>query len=157
TALRTQPFCVLLLDEVEKAHPRVFDALLQLLGEGRLTDAQGHTADGRNCIVVMTSNLGVREAASRAGFLRADTNEAAHHYVSAARQFFRPELFNRLDRVVPFRSLDKAALRLVVEHALADLLSRRGVRRSNVLVDVEPELLELLVEQAYDPRYGARP
>jgi ATP-dependent Clp protease ATP-binding subunit ClpC len=157
TALRAQPFCVILLDEVEKAHPRAFDALLQLLGEGRLTDAHGHTADGRNSVVVMTSNLGVREAASQTGFLRADTEGAAQHYISAARAFFRPELFNRLDRVVPFRSLDKKALRKVVEHALAELLSRRGVRRSNVLVDVEPELLELLVEQAYDPRYGARP
>jgi ATP-dependent Clp protease ATP-binding subunit ClpC len=157
TALRTQPFCVILLDEVEKAHPRVFDALLQLLGEGRFTDALGRTADGRNCVVVMTSNLGVREAAGQAGFGRADVRGAAQHYISAARSFFRPELFNRLDRVVPFRSLDKAALRKVVEHALSDLLSRRGVRRGNVLVDVEPELLELLVEQAFDPRYGARP
>ena len=157
TALRTQPFCVVLLDEIEKAHPRVFDALLQFLGEGRLTDAHGRTADGRNTVVVMTSNLGVREAASQAGFGRADTEGAAQHYLSAARAFFRPELFNRLDRVVPFRSLDKRALRKVVEHALAELLSRRGLRRSNVLVDVEPELLELLVDQAFDPRYGARP
>ncbi len=157
TALRTQPFCVVLLDEIEKAHPRVFDALLQFLGEGRLTDAHGRTADGRNTVVVMTSNLGVREAASQAGFGRGSAESAAQHYLSAARAFFRPELFNRLDRVVPFRSLDKKALRLVVEHALAELLSRRGLRRSNVLVDVEPELLELLVDQAFDPRYGARP
>lgn len=156
-ALRTQPFCVVLLDEIEKAHPRVFDALLQFLGEGRLTDAQGHTADGRNTVVVMTSNLGVREAASQAGFGRGDPEGATQHYLSAARAFFRPELFNRLDRVVPFRSLDKQALRRVVEHALAELLSRRGLRRGNVLVDVEPELLELLVDQAFDPRYGARP
>ncbi|MFT3706370.1 MAG: AAA family ATPase [Archangium sp.] len=157
TALRTQPFCVVLLDEIEKAHPRVFDALLQFLGEGRLSDPHGRMADGRNAVVVMTSNLGVREAASQAGFHRGDTEGAAQHYLAAARQFFRPELFNRLDRVVPFRSLDKSALRKVVEHALAELLSRRGLRRSNVLVDVEPELLELLVDQAFDPRFGARP
>ncbi len=157
TALRTQPFCVVLLDEVEKAHPRVFDALLQFLGEGRLTDARGHTADGRNAVVIMTSNLGVREAVSRTGFSRGDVGGAAQHYVSAARAFFRPELFNRLNRVVPFRSLDEAALKVVVEHALSDLLSRRGVRRGNVLVEVEKELLDLLVTQAYDPRYGARP
>ncbi len=156
-ALRTQPFCVVLLDEVEKAHPRVFDALLQFLGEGRLTDARGHTADGRNAVVIMTSNVGVREAASRTGFMQGDASAAAQHYVSAARAFFRPELFNRLDRVVPFRSLGEDALKVVVEHALADLLSRRGVRRGNVLVEVEPELLDLLVTQAYDPRYGARP
>ncbi|MBL8916665.1 MAG: ATP-dependent Clp protease ATP-binding subunit, partial [Archangium sp.] len=157
TALRTQPFCVVLLDEIEKAHPRVFDALLQFLGEGRLSDPHGRLADGRNAVVVMTSNLGVREAASQTGFHRGDPEGAAQHYLAAARAFFRPELFNRLDRVVPFRSLDKTALRKVVEHALAELLSRRGLRRSNVLVDVEPELLELLVDQAFDPRFGARP
>ncbi len=157
TALRTQPFCVVLFDEIEKAHPRVFDALLQFLGEGRLSDSTGRTADGRNCVVVMTSNLGVREAATQTGFARGDVQAASQHYLSAAKAFFRPELFNRLDRVVPFRSLDKPALRLVVEHALGSLLRRRGLQRGNVLVDVEPELLELLVDQAFDPRYGARP
>ncbi|MDX2012997.1 MAG: AAA family ATPase [Myxococcaceae bacterium] len=157
TALKTQPFCVVLFDEIEKAHPRVFDALLQFLGEGRLSDASGRTADGRNCVVVMTSNLGVREAATQSGFVQGDVQSASQHYLAAARAFFRPELFNRLDRIVPFRSLDRAALRVVVEHALGSLLRRRGLQRSNVLVDVEPELLELLVEQAFDPRYGARP
>jgi ATP-dependent Clp protease ATP-binding subunit ClpC len=157
TALKTQPFCVVLFDEIEKAHPRVFDALLQFLGEGRLSDASGRTADGRNCVVVMTSNLGVREAAAQTGFAKGDVEAASQHYLSAARAFFRPELFNRLDRVVPFRSLDRAALRVVVEHALGSLLRRRGLLRSNVLVDVEPELLELLVDQAFDPRSGARP
>ncbi|RKG89601.1 AAA family ATPase, partial [Corallococcus terminator] len=156
TALRTQPFCVVLFDEVEKAHPRIFDALLQFLGEGRLTDGAGRTVDARQAVVVLTSNLGVREAAARTGFHRtAESAEA--HYLSSVRAFFRPEFFNRLDRVVPFRPLTPAALRVVVEHALESLLSRRGIRRGNVLVEVEPALLDLLVEQAYDPRYGARP
>jgi ATP-dependent Clp protease ATP-binding subunit ClpC len=156
TALRTQPFCVVLFDEVEKAHPRIFDALLQFLGEGRLTDGAGRTVDARQAVVVLTSNLGVREAAARTGFHR--TAEGAEaHYLSAVRAFFRPEFFNRLDRVVPFRPLTPAALRVVVEHALESLLSRRGIRRGNVLVEVESPLLDLLVEQAYDPRYGARP
>jgi ATP-dependent Clp protease ATP-binding subunit ClpC len=156
TSLRTQPFCVVLFDEVEKAHPRIFDALLQFLGEGRLTDGAGRTVDARQAVVVLTSNLGVREAAARTGFARtAESAEA--HYLSSVRAFFRPEFFNRLDRVVPFRPLTPAALRVVVEHALESLLSRRGIRRGNVLVEVEPALLDLLVEQAYDPRYGARP
>ncbi|MCE9672866.1 AAA family ATPase [Myxococcus stipitatus] len=156
TALRTQPFCVVLFDEVEKAHPRIFDALLQFLGEGRLTDGAGRTVDARQAVVVLTSNLGVREAAARTGFHRtAESAEA--HYLSAVRGFFRPEFFNRLDRVVPFRPLTPAALRIVVEHALESLLSRRGIRKGNVLVEVESALLDLLVEQAYDPRYGARP
>ncbi|WP_342374802.1 AAA family ATPase [Myxococcus stipitatus] len=156
TALRTQPFCVVLFDEVEKAHPRVFDALLQFLGEGRLTDGAGRTVDARQAVVVLTSNLGVREAAARTGFQHASESADAH-YLSAVRAFFRPEFFNRLDRVVPFRSLTPSALRVVVEHALESLLSRRGIRRGNVVVEVEPQLLDLLVEQAYDPRYGARP
>ncbi|WP_426753351.1 AAA family ATPase [Myxococcus sp. Y35] len=156
TALRTQPFCVVLFDEVEKAHPRVFDALLQFLGEGRLTDGAGRTVDARQSVVVLTSNLGVREAATHTSFHRtADSAEA--HYLSAVRAWFRPEFFNRLDRVVPFRPLTPAALRVVVDHALESLLSRHGIRQGNVFVEVEPRLLDLLVEEAYDPRYGARP
>ncbi len=155
-ALRTQPFCVVLFDEIEKAHPRVFDALLQLLGEGRLTDAAGRLADARQAVVIMTSNLGVKEASARTGFVR-DGDDARAHYTAAARKFFRPEFFNRIDRVVPFAPLSPEALRVVVEHALGQLLSRRGILRGNVVVEVEPELLDALVEQAYDPRYGARP
>jgi ATP-dependent Clp protease ATP-binding subunit ClpC len=156
-ALRSQPFRVILFDEVEKAHPRVFDALLQLLGEGRLTDPGGRTADARQSVIIMTSNLGVREAAARPGFLGGGAGDGGQHYLGAVRAFFRPEFFNRIDRIVPFRALDRSALRIVVEHALGDLLSRRGIQRGNVMVDVEPALLDLLVEQAYDPRYGARP
>ncbi|MBI5513005.1 MAG: ATP-dependent Clp protease ATP-binding subunit [Deltaproteobacteria bacterium] len=155
--LRTQPFTVVLFDEVEKAHPRVFDALLQLLGEGRLTDAAGRLSDARQAVLVMTSNLGVREAASQTGFARGDAAEARAHYLSAARRFFRPEFFNRIDRVVPFRPLDRPSLRAVVEHQLGALLSRRGIERAQVLVEVEPELLDVLVERAWDPRFGARP
>jgi ATP-dependent Clp protease ATP-binding subunit ClpC len=157
TALRTQPLRVILLDEIEKAHPRIFDALLQLLGEGRVTDATGRTADARHAVILMTSNLGVREAAARPGFGSLTLEDSQQHYLAAVRAFFRPELFNRIDRVVPFRALDRPALRVVVEQALGDLLARRGIRHGNVLVDVEPALLDQLVEQAFDPRYGARP
>jgi ATP-dependent Clp protease ATP-binding subunit ClpC len=156
-ALRVQPFCVVLFDEVEKAHPRVFDALLQLLGEGRISDAAGRLADARQCVVILTSNLGVREASTRSGFARGETTEARQHYLAAAQGFFRPEFFNRLDRVVPFDALTRDALRQVVDQLLTELLGRRGIERANVLVDVEPELLDVLVRRAYDPRYGARP
>ncbi|MDP3275000.1 MAG: AAA family ATPase [Deltaproteobacteria bacterium] len=156
-ALRAQPFRVVLFDEIEKAHPVVFDGLLRMLGEGKITDAAGRVADARGCVIVMTSNLGVREAAARTGFLRGDPDEARKHYVRAVEQFFRPEFFNRVDRVVPFRSLDPHALRAVLRNALGELLSRSGVRSSNVFVDVEPELLDQLVAQAFDPRFGARP
>ncbi|MEZ4363196.1 MAG: AAA family ATPase [Kofleriaceae bacterium] len=156
SALRAQPLRVILFDEVEKAHPRVFDALLQLTGEGRLTDAYGRTADARQAVVLMTSNLGVREAATSTGFsLTGDASR--QHYLSAVRAFFRPEFFNRIDRVVPYRALDQAALRVVVSRALEELLSRRGVQRGRVVVDVEPAVLEGLIQRASDPRYGARP
>lgn len=155
-ALRSQPFRVILFDEIEKAHPRVFDALLQLLGEGRISDASGRVANAGAAVILLTSNLGVREAAARSGFAAAGQG-AREHYIAAVRSFFRPEFFNRIDRIVPFAALDRSALRVVVEHALGELLSRRGIQRGNVLVDVEPELLDALVEQAYDPRYGARP
>jgi ATP-dependent Clp protease ATP-binding subunit ClpC len=155
-ALQSQPFRVVLFDEIEKAHPRIFDALLQLLGEGRLSDASGRTVHASAAVIVLTSNLGVREASSRMGFA-VDRQATDQHYLSAVRTFFRPEFFNRLDRIVPFASLDRTALRGVVEHALGDLLSRRGIRRGRILVDVAPDLLDLLVEQAFDPRYGARP
>jgi ATP-dependent Clp protease ATP-binding subunit ClpC len=156
-ALKTQPFSVILFDEVEKAHPQVFDALLQLLGEGRLTDAAGHTADARQSVIVMTSNLGVREAATRTGFSTGSSSDAQHHYVAAVKRFFRPEFFNRVDRVVPFEPLSRDALGVVVDLALKDLLGRKGIQAGNVMVDVEPALLEMLVEQAFDPRFGARP
>jgi ATP-dependent Clp protease ATP-binding subunit ClpC len=156
-ALRAQPFRVVLFDEVEKADPAVFDALLRMLGEGRITDGAGRPSDARGCVVVMTSNLGVREAGARPGFLRERPAEARAHYVRAAEQFFRPEFFNRIDRVVAFRSLDRPALETVLRNALSDILSRRGVRAHNALVWTEPALLDLLLEQAFDPRYGARP
>ncbi len=157
SALRVQPFCVILFDEIEKAHPRVFDALLQLLGEGRLSDAAGRLADARQAVLVMTSNLGVREAASQTGFARGGGDGARAHYLAAAQRFFRPEFFNRIDRIVPFRSLDPEALRRVVEQQLGELLGRRGITRANLLVEVEPAMLDALVERAYDPRFGARP
>jgi ATP-dependent Clp protease ATP-binding subunit ClpC len=134
SALRVQPFCVVLFDEIEKAHPRVFDALLQLLGEGRLSDAAGRLADARQAVLVMTSNLGVREAASQVGFARGGAEGARAHYLTAAQRFFRPEFFNRIDRLIPFRSLDPEALRRVVDQQLGELLGRRGIARANLLV-----------------------
>jgi ATP-dependent Clp protease ATP-binding subunit ClpA len=154
--VRRQPFCVLLLDELEKAHPVVFDALLGVLGEGRLSDAAGRLADARQAVLIMTSNLGVKEAASQVGFA-ASVDGARTHCISSAQRFFRPEFFNRIDRLVPFRSLDPEALRHVFEQQFAELLGRRGIARANLLVEVEPAMLDALVTRAYDPRFGARP
>jgi ATP-dependent Clp protease ATP-binding subunit ClpC len=151
-----QPFSVVLLDEIEKAHPAVFDALLGVLGEGRLTNALGRTVDFTSTIIIMTSNLGVREAGRRVGFAGDRGAEAEAAHVDAARRFFRPELYNRIDRVVSFRALDRAAVAPLVQRQLAALLGRRGLERSSVLVEVEPELVETLIDRGFDPRYGAR-
>src|SRR5262249_32722457 len=112
-AVRRQPFAVVLLDEVEKAHPEVFDVLLQVLGEGRLTDALGRTVDFGNTLIVLTSNLGVRQAESSLGFGIGRDDRSDEVYRRAAEAFFRPEFFNRLDRIVPFRRLGSNDLRAI--------------------------------------------
>lgn len=151
-----QPFSVVLLDEIEKAHPSIFDALLQVLGEGRLTNAAGRTVDFKSTIIVMTSNLGVREAGKRLGFDARTDQKFARHYRDAAERHFAPEFFNRIDRIVPFGYLGRDAIVPLVERMLGQMLSRRGLLRSNVVVDVEPRLVDLLVDRGFDERYGAR-
>ena len=154
--VQQQPFSLILLDEVEKAHPAIFDAMLQVLGEGRLTNAAGTTVSFTTTIIIMTSNLGVREADKTVGFEGPNRQALAAHYRSAAETFFRPEFFNRIDRVVAFRALDRDVIVPLVGRLLAQMLSRQGLKRSSVLVDVDPELAEVLVDQGFDRRYGAR-
>ncbi len=152
-AIRRQPFAVVLLDEVEKADPEVFDLLLQLLGEGRLTDALGRTADFTNAIVILTSNLGVREADGSLGFGGADDPRA---FVRAAERFFRPEFFNRLDRVVPFGKLARADLGSVARRLVAGVLARGGFAQRGCVLDVTPAAVERVIDAGYDPALGAR-
>lgn len=154
--VRQQPFSVVLLDEIEKAHASVFDTLLQVLGEGRLTSADGRTTDFCNTIILMTSNLGAREGESLLGFEGRTPRERSQHYLSAARAFFRPELFNRIDRIVAYAPLSPAASRPLVTRAVERLLARRGLQRAGVLVEIEEALIELLAREGFDARYGAR-
>ncbi len=151
-----QPFGVVLFDEIEKADPSVYDALLQVLGEGRLTNAAGRTTDFCNTVLIMTSNLGVRESQRSLGFVEPDGAGRDAQFRKAAEGFFRPEFFNRIDRIVAFRALGREAIAPLVRRLLQDVLGRRGLRRSGVLVQVEPELVDLLVDQGFEPRYGAR-
>lgn len=155
SAIRRQPYAVVLFDEVEKAHPEVFDLLLQVLGEGRLTDALGRTADFTNALIVLTSNLGVRESESGFG-LRQDDAARDAVFVRAAERFFRPELFNRLDRIIPFRRLSRADVRGVARKVLADALGREGLVQRRCLPAVEGPALERIVDHGYDPVLGAR-
>ena len=154
--VRLQPFAVILFDEIEKAHPHVHDLLLQVLGEGRLTDAIGRTVDFRNAVVVMTSNLGAQHEEHWLGFGERGMRDRLLHYTRSVETFFRPEFFNRIDHVVPFRGLGAAALRRIAQRTLGSLLERRGLRQARVMVDVDEALIEHLIEGAVDPRYGAR-
>lgn len=154
-ALRRQPFCVLLLDEIEKAHPDVFDLLLQALGEGRLTNARGRTADLTNAVVILTSNLGVRAAENTLGF-REDAETRDQVYVEEAERFFRPEFFNRLDRVIPFSRLSRAEVGQIAGRQVTRVLQRGGFVRRRALLEIHPLALERVIELGYHPQLGAR-
>ena len=159
--IHDQPFSVVLLDEIEKANRSVFDALLAVLGEGRLTNAAGQTADFRNAIVIMTSNLGAARSRSQGvGF----TGEAADdgdrlraHYVEQAERFFRPEFFNRIDQIVVFEPLDQPVVRRIARRELGRLLMREGIVRRRLLVEVDDAVIDVLARDGFHPRYGARP
>jgi ATP-dependent Clp protease ATP-binding subunit ClpA len=154
-AVRRQAFAVVLLDEIEKAHPEVFDLLLQVLGEGRLSDALGRTVDFTGAIVILTSNLGVREAAGGIGLQPGD-GRAAQVYVRAAERFFRPEFFNRLDRVVPFERIGRADMGRIARLLIQGVLQREGLQRRKCALDIEEQALERVVDLGYDPVLGAR-
>ncbi|QDU23792.1 AAA family ATPase [Urbifossiella limnaea] len=159
-AVREQPFCVLLLDEVEKADASAFDLLLQALGEARLTDAGGRLADFRNAVVILTSNLGAESfRAGSAGFGadRPTAAGAAAHFTRAVEQALRPEMVNRLDRVVPFAPLGPDVVRRIADREWAKVLARDGLRFRNVRVTTGEGLLDRIAAVGFDPRYGARP
>ena len=153
--VREQPFCVILLDEIEKAHPAVFDLLLQVCGEGRLTDAAGRTAFFHNAILIMTSNLGAAERRNRAGFGGGATSDEAH-YQRLASSTFRPELVNRIDRIVPFRGLTRAEVQRVARLAVAKVRRRRGLDEAGVVLDVSEAALARFGDDGYSELYGAR-
>ena len=158
--VREQPFSVLLLDEFEKADPSFFDLLLQVLGEGRLTDVAGSLADFRNAVVIMTSNLGAESyRRGRSGFVRgrATAHDSRAHFVREVQAMVRPELFNRLDRIVPFAPLDLATAGGIVDRQLGLIARRDGFRSGLVRLSVAPGVPRRLARRGHDPTYGARP
>ena len=158
--VREQPFAVVLLDEFEKAHPALFDLLLQVLGDGRLTDAAGRVADFTNAVVILTSNLGA-ESFGRGSFglnAAGGTNaDAAGHFTDAVRSFVRPELFNRIDRVVPFLPLGRVEIAAIADRELAAVERRDGFRLRGLTLTVAADARQSLADGGYDVRYGARP
>lgn len=150
--IRQNPLSLILLDEVEKAHASVFDLLLGLLGEGRLTDALGRLVDFRMSIVVMTSNLGVSETPP-AGFGERQQDD----FLQKVRRHFRPEFFNRIDRVIPFGQLSADHILTIVDLELQKASERTGLKRRGLVLEVEPAARQVLAERGFHPTRGARP
>jgi ATP-dependent Clp protease ATP-binding subunit ClpC len=161
--VRRKPYSVILLDEIEKAHPDVFNILLQILDDGRLTDGKGRTVDFKNTVVIMTSNVGVSTIRKQAvlGF-SISTNEREDAYekmkgnvLEDLKKTFRPEFLNRVDEVIVFHQLEQEHLKQIVELMLKSLLGR--IKEMNINIEVTDKAKEVLVEKGYDQAYGARP
>jgi ATP-dependent Clp protease ATP-binding subunit ClpC len=154
-AVRRRPYAVLLFDEIEKAHPDVFNILLQILDDGRLTDAQGRTVDFKNTIVIMTSNIGADRIQEYARTGGTNFEELKEELMELLRQSFRPEFINRIDEIIVFRALTDEQLAEITKLFL-DRLSRR-LRAQRIEVEFTDEAVELLAEEGFDPQFGARP
>jgi ATP-dependent Clp protease ATP-binding subunit ClpB len=155
-AVRRRPYSVVLFDEIEKAHHDVFNVMLQILDDGRLTDGQGRTVDFRNTIVVMTSNVGsARILEHRGGFAGAAYEEMKEAVLEEMSRLFRPEFLNRVDEIIVFHALSEEQLKQIVEIQLGRVRSRLADRR--ITLALTEEAREELVRTGYDPRYGARP
>ena len=154
-AVRRRPYSVILLDEVEKAHSDVFNVLLQVLDDGRLTDGQGRTVDFRNTVIVMTSNLGSQFIQEMSGDSEEQYTQMKASVMGVVQAHFRPEFINRLDEIVVFRSLDKAQIRKIAR-IQTEYLGKRLAERQ-LRLDISEKALELLGNVGFDPVYGARP
>jgi ATP-dependent Clp protease ATP-binding subunit ClpC len=162
--VRRNPYSVVLLDEVEKAHPDVFNLLLQVLDDGRLTDGQGRTVDFRNTVIIMTSNLGSEFLASRGGAIGFHTGDAGgfgsekelrNRVMGRLRETMRPEFLNRIDEILLFRKLDQEQLRRIVRLQLDRTRSRLDAQ--GIRLELSDEALDWIAEHGYEPEYGARP
>jgi ATP-dependent Clp protease ATP-binding subunit ClpC len=153
-AVRRKPYSVLLLDEIEKAHADVFNILLQILDDGRLTDAQGRTVDFKNTVVIMTSNLGADRIQAHA---RRDESfeQLKDELMGALRGHFRPEFLNRIDEIIVFRALDRDQLNQITR-LLLDRVGRR-LRAQGIEPVFTDEAVTLLANEGFDPEFGARP
>ncbi|HYY75756.1 MAG TPA: AAA family ATPase, partial [Gaiellaceae bacterium] len=161
-AVRRKPYSVVLLDEIEKAHPDVFNILLQILEDGKLTDAQGRKVDFRNTIVIMTSNIGAATISKNQSFgfsVGDDTGlsyeEMKDRIMGELKKVFRPELLNRIDEVIVFHKLTKDEIKTIVELMMKRL--KEQMVQHEATIELTEEAKELLVDKGYDPSMGARP
>jgi ATP-dependent Clp protease ATP-binding subunit ClpC len=160
-AVRRRPYRLILFDEIEKAHPDVWNALMQILDDGRLTDGQGHVVDFRNTVLIMTSNLGT-EYVSRSGslgFLQSvgdeEDRQAQEKIEKALKDAFRPEFLNRIDEIITFSSLSREQMRQIVDLQMNEVQER--LSEHDLTVDLTPEARDWLADVGYDPDFGARP
>ncbi len=155
-AVRRHPYSVVLFDEIEKAHPDVFNILLQILDDGRVTDSHGRTVNFKNCVIIMTSNLGAQNLINGMDSSTGDISEDARDQVMAAlRSAFRPEFLNRVDEIIFFKPLRMEEITEIVRLLLKHLQDRLNER--NIKLEVTPEALNAAAKNGYDPVYGARP
>ena len=157
-AVRRRPYSVVLLDEIEKAHPDTFNILLQVLDEGRLTDNKGRTADFKNTIIIMTSNMGshlIQESFEKIKNVEEATEKAKEEVLQLLKETVRPEFINRIDDIVMFAPLTQADIRQIVRLQLNSII--RLVARENILLEATPEAINYLAKRGYDPQFGARP
>jgi ATP-dependent Clp protease ATP-binding subunit ClpB len=151
--VRRKPYSVILLDEVEKAHPDVFNILLQVLEDGRLTDGQGRTVDFRNTVIIMTSNLGSDLIMDLAGEEKRE--ELKQKISQVIGEHFRPEFLNRIDETVTFHSLEKNHVKQIAKIQLDSLIQR--LKDNGILLEYSEEALSIIADKGFDPVYGARP
>jgi ATP-dependent Clp protease ATP-binding subunit ClpB len=150
--VRRRPYSVVLFDEIEKAHPDVFNVLLQILDDGRLTDSQGRTVDFKNTTIIMTSNVGSQYITELDASQDAEMRRRVQ---DALRDSFRPEFLNRIDETVIFKQLTRAEIREIVELQLARV--RRRLAERHITLDITPDEMDFLGNEGFDPVYGARP
>ena len=154
-AVRRRPYSVVLFDEIEKAHPDVFNVLLQVLDDGRITDSQGRTVDFKNTILIVTSNLGAEFLLDGIDDNGNISSEAEELVMSQLKNHFRPEFLNRLDEIVMFKPLSKSDIRGIIDLLVKDI--NRRIEDKEISLTVTDKALDYIVEKAYDPVYGARP
>ena len=159
-AVRRKPYCVVLLDEIEKAHPDVFNLLLQIMEDGRLTDGQGRTVDFRNAVIIMTSNAGAQRLATTKplGFAASATSELANRkeqVLGEIKHLFRPEFLNRVDEILVFNPLEAAQLERIADNLVAELNERMAANQ--LAIELMPSARALLLAEGSDSKYGARP
>ena len=153
--VRRMPYSVILLDEIEKAHPEVFNLFLQILDDGRISDSHGKVINFENTIIIMTTNAGTEFSSNKTGFARDNEVTMTDNVDKSLKQFLRPEFLNRIDEVVVFKPLEKDELRKIIELMLKDISNK--LEEKNATLIVTDAAKDLILKNGYDVKYGARP